>query len=175
MRLSSWVFSASVAASALSASAESVGVGAGNSDGPTVFTAPLVRIEAAPGGGFEVFAADQIQPLLVQDQAGAVQQPQVWPMPGDVTLKGYVGFSDLVVVARNFGMKNATWADGDFDNDGVVGFDDLVLLARNYGHHASAPDSAAAVPLPISLWAGSALLCGYAVIRVVRPRFRRLV
>lgn len=175
MRLSSWVFGASVAASALSASAESVGVGAASSDSSTVYTAPLVRIEAAPGGGFEVFAAGQMQPLLVQDQAGAAQQPQVWPMPGDITLKGYVGFSDLVVVARNFGMKNAAWADGDFDNDGVVGFDDLVLLARNYGHHASAPDSAAAVPLPISLWAGSALLGGYALIRLIRPRIKPVV
>ena len=175
MRLRVWVLGASMAPWALSASAESIGVGAANSDSPTVVAAPLVRIEAAPGGGFEIFAADQVQPLLVQDHAGAAQQPQVWPMPGDITLKGYVDFSDLVVVARNFGMKNATWADGDFDNDGSVGFDDLVLLARDFGHHASAPDTAAAVPLPISLWAGSALLGGYALIRLIRPQIKPVV
>lgn len=170
MRLSLWVFGVSVMASSACASAESIGVGAATSDGPTVVETPLVRIEAAPGGGFEVFVADQMKPLLVEDQAGSAQQPAVWPMPGDVTLKGFVDFSDLLVVARNFGMKNATWADGDFNNDGGVGFDDIVALARDFGHHASAPDTAAAAPLPISFWVGSSLLCGYALIRMSRAR-----
>jgi len=164
MRLVLCVLGAGVAASALSVRAESIGIGAATSDSSTV-VAPLVRIEAAPSGGFEVFAADQLQPLLIQDHADAAQQGQVWPMPGDVTLKGQVDFSDLVMLARNYGKTNATWGDGDFNNDGSVGFDDLVPLARNFGHHASAPDVAAAVPLPMSLWGGVALLCGYGLIR----------
>lgn len=45
-----------------------------------------------------------------------------------------------MLVARNYGKTNATWADGDFNNDVSVGFDDLVLLARNYGQTGTFAD-----------------------------------
>lgn len=58
--------------------------------------------------------------------------------PGDADEDGKVDFADLVVLARNYGMTSAAWADGDFNLDGAVGFDDLVILARNYGQTLSA-------------------------------------
>ena len=52
----------------------------------------------------------------------------------DANGDGVVGFDDLVILARHYGVASgATWQDGDFNGDGAVGFDDLVILARNYG------------------------------------------
>lgn len=59
-------------------------------------------------------------------------------LPGDANGDGKVDFSDLVTLARHYGMNNAVWADGDFNGDGNVGFDDLVILARNYGAMSAA-------------------------------------
>lgn len=52
---------------------------------------------------------------------------------GDVDLNGNVGFNDLVILARHYGLHNANWDQGDVTYDGIVGFADLVALARNYG------------------------------------------
>ena len=52
----------------------------------------------------------------------------------DANGDGVVGFDDLVILARHYGVASgATWQDGDFNGDGSAGFDDLVILARNYG------------------------------------------
>ena len=59
-------------------------------------------------------------------------------IPGDANGDGKVDFADLLILARNYGMTNATWSDGDFNGDGTVGFDDLVILARNYGKTTTA-------------------------------------
>ena len=64
---------------------------------------------------------------------------------GDADGDGKVDFADLVIVARNYGKTNATWADGDFNNDGSVGFDDLLIVARNYGKSISLTTAAAAM------------------------------
>jgi len=42
-----------------------------------------------------------------------------------------------VILARNYGKTNATWADGDFDSDGKVDFNDFLILARNYSRTVS--------------------------------------
>lgn len=69
---------------------------------------------------------------------------------GDATLAGHVNFTDLVLVARNFGRTHANWDQGDFNYDGAVGFDDLVALARNYGAVANLePVSAMLMPTPV--------------------------
>lgn len=52
--------------------------------------------------------------------------------PGDVNLDGKVDFTDLLILARHYGMQNAKWDQGDFDYDGMVDFNDLKALARNY-------------------------------------------
>jgi len=57
---------------------------------------------------------------------------------GDADLEGFVGFDDLVTLARHYGRSNADWGNGDFNNDGNVGFDDLVTLARHYGQTLTA-------------------------------------
>ena len=50
---------------------------------------------------------------------------------GDVNLDGSVDFSDMVILARNFGKANMNWDQGDLNYDGVVDFQDLVTCARN--------------------------------------------
>lgn len=46
-----------------------------------------------------------------------------------------VGFEELVVLSRNYGMIGMTYSQGNFDYDplGIIDFNDLVILARNYG------------------------------------------
>lgn len=84
----------------------------------------------------------------IEWKAGQTQR-----LPGDVNGDGSVGFDDLIVLARNYGKTNATWADGDFDGDGKVDFADLIILARHYGQHALSNQLAAvelAAPLQIA-------------------------
>lgn len=87
------------------------------------------------------------------------------PIPGDANVDGAVDFSDLVILASNFGQTNAIWDQGDFNGDGKIGFDDLVILAANYGQPSAAAQLAqfrpdfrigaqrafAEVPEPLSL------------------------
>lgn len=56
----------------------------------------------------------------------------VYPVPGDADRNGFVNFQDLVILARNYGASNASWAMGDFNGDLKVNFADLVLLASHY-------------------------------------------
>ena len=56
------------------------------------------------------------------------------PGVGDIDLDGKVGFSDLLILAQNYGNNNAAWCDGDLNSDGNVGFSDLLLLAQHYGN-----------------------------------------
>ena len=43
------------------------------------------------------------------------------------------GFEDFLRVQQNFGLHDATLADGDFDGDGIVGFSDFLIVAEYYG------------------------------------------
>lgn len=52
---------------------------------------------------------------------------------GDTTGDGIVDFSDLLVLAQNYGKSNRTWSQGDLNGDAVVNFDDLLILAQHYG------------------------------------------
>ena len=52
--------------------------------------------------------------------------------PGDLNLDGRVDDGDFQSFAKNFGMANAFFADGDFDGDGKVTFADFLLLAGEF-------------------------------------------
>ncbi|MCJ7424572.1 hypothetical protein MUP01_09950, partial [Candidatus Bathyarchaeota archaeon] len=59
---------------------------------------------------------------------------------GDADGNDVVGFSDLSVLASNWGRSGMTWSDGDFDGDGTVNFPDLSILSANWGWSASQGD-----------------------------------
>ena len=69
---------------------------------------------------------------------------------GDANLDGKIDFSDLLILAQNFGRTDATFSEGDFDGDGTVDFADLLILAQNYGKSSAA--SADGVSLLSAKW-----------------------
>ena len=54
-------------------------------------------------------------------------------LPADFNGDGKQDFSDLLILAQNYGKTAATFAQGDADGDGTVDFADLLILAQNYG------------------------------------------
>lgn len=52
---------------------------------------------------------------------------------GDATRDGLVDFSDLLILAQNYGQSGRSWSFADFDYNGVVDFGDLLILAQHYG------------------------------------------
>ncbi len=56
-------------------------------------------------------------------------------LAGDANRDRVVNFSDLLILAQNYGQSNRTFSQGNFDysSDGFVGFSDLLLLAQRYG------------------------------------------
>jgi len=73
-----------------------------------------------------------------------------YTIPGDANLDGSVNFSDLVILAQQYGTAGAAWDQGGFGYAGVVNFADLVALAQNYnktvGTAAMSAGSTALVP-----------------------------
>jgi hypothetical protein len=91
--------------------------------------------------------ADATGNALAQD----VTQP-FHVLSGDLDRDGSVGFSDLLVLAQNYGQTGRTFSQGniDYDATGTVGFSDLLLLAQNYGQSqlASASPAKPSTPAP---------------------------
>lgn len=56
-------------------------------------------------------------------------------IPGDLNLDFVVDFSDLLILAQNYGKTGQTYAQGNanFSPDGVIGFEDLLIVAQHYG------------------------------------------
>jgi len=68
-------------------------------------------------------------------------------LPADFNGDGVVNFSDLLILAQNYGTKSgATHAQGDANGDGAVNFADLLILAQEYGQKAPAAAAAVAAP-----------------------------
>ena len=80
---------------------------------------------------------------LTGGTGGSQQLPAFGVLRGDLNGDGSVGFSDLLVLAQNYGSSSADWAQGDLNSDGVVNFDDLLVLAQRYGRTLS--------PLPLAV------------------------
>jgi hypothetical protein len=66
----------------------------------------------------------------------------IYTLSGDANLSGTVDLSDLVIVAADFGMTDADWAQGDVNYDGNVDLSDLVIIASNFGASLSSAQSA---------------------------------
>jgi GH35 family endo-1,4-beta-xylanase len=62
-------------------------------------------------------------------------------LTGDADRDGTVGFSDLLIVAQNYGTTGRTFSQGNFDYDlaGRVDFDDLLIVAQRYGNSLIRP------------------------------------
>jgi hypothetical protein len=123
-----------------------------------------------------VFWTIQEFPLTTNRWATQITQITVpnGVLPGDLNDTGTVDFSDLLILAQNYGQSGATYAQGDINGDGTVDFSDLLALAQHYGQSADVipPTTvlAAAVPEP-----GPAILLALAPLlgrRGVRVRWR---
>ena len=96
--------------------------------------------------------------------------------PGDANGDGKADFSDLVVLAQNYGIVGGmTLATGDFNGDGNVDFVDLVILAQHYGQTLAAsvasPATTAAVRTQSSAAAPAKSL--FSVVPVAKPLARK--
>ena len=111
--------------------------------GTTSIVMPAGSLQANTGYNIELDFSNRVSnvgPSLRIDQGfdlGTSATLYTATLPGDADLDGKVGFADLVILARHYGMINATWTDGDFNRDGIVDFGDLVTLAGNYGRALS--------------------------------------
>ncbi|MFT3784573.1 MAG: hypothetical protein QM770_00215 [Tepidisphaeraceae bacterium] len=106
---------------------------------------PGTRFEKMMASTDKPFAFDSLSAVNATGLAGLTFTPQmtddklsvyvdVTGQSGDATLDAAVNFSDLLVLASNYGTTaGATWLQGDFTGDGAVNFNDLLELASHYG------------------------------------------
>ena len=158
----------------------------GNYGGPTQTMALRPGSPAIDAGSNALAVGPDGKPLLTDQRGyyrifngtvdiGAYEYGSSPLLPGDADADGKVGFSDLVLVARHWGMTNAAWADGDFNNDGSVGFDDLLIVARNYGKSISlAASNAATFSASLVGVTSSPSPMGAAIDAANLPRHRRI-
>jgi autotransporter-associated beta strand protein len=106
----------------------------GTSSGPNLNTS--VRLIGAQGSVTGVFSSIQGVSINAQKSIAVTYSGGVFATiarPGDVTLDERVDFSDLLVLAQNYGGTGIkTWASADLTGDGTAGFSDLLLLSQNY-------------------------------------------
>lgn len=81
------------------------------------------------------------QPAVVPLAAG---QSASGPVFGDVQISTVpMDFNYLLTLAQHYG-QSGTFAQGDVNGDGQVGFSDLLLVAQNYGHAVGATSAVGA-------------------------------
>ncbi len=88
---------------------------------------------------------------------------------GDFDFDGEVGFSDFLIIARNYELTDVAYADGDFDRDGTVGFSDFLSMSGNFGMVSPEEEDSqvAGVPEPASATAAKLMLI------IIAAGFRR--
>jgi hypothetical protein len=69
---------------------------------------------------------------VLNEENGPYDYP-IFVLSGDANRDARVDFSDLVILAQNYGLAGKTFGQADFSYDGMVGFEDLVILAQRYG------------------------------------------
>jgi predicted chitinase len=67
-------------------------------------------------------------------------------LAGDADHDGTVNFSDLVILAQNYGSSGRTFSQGNFNYDITVDFADLVILAQRYGTTFQSPQKLSTAP-----------------------------
>lgn len=60
-------------------------------------------------------------------------RPSNSSLAGDANPDRVIDFSDLLIIAQNYGGEGATFRQGDFNYDHKVDFDDLLIVAKGYG------------------------------------------
>ena len=110
-----------------------------------------IKSGLAGGNGITSSAVDATHTIGFSS-AGLVR----WTLYGDANLDGVVNFSDLLIVAQNYGRTNAYWYQGDFNYDGKVDFADLLKVGQNFGRTTATIAAASAgvnSPQPLDLLA----------------------
>jgi hypothetical protein len=122
----------------------------GNWGGPTPTFALMFGSPAYNNGSNSLIPSG-----ITTDQRGLVRifggtvdvgayESQPPALAGDVNHDSTVSFSDLLLLAQNYGKTNVPMYElGDLTGDGKVAFADLLLLAQNYGHSSAAASAVA--------------------------------
>jgi PEP-CTERM motif len=91
-------------------------------------------LAAADPSAFSVGYADGGNPIDAANTGVPAGEVEImYTVAGDANLSGGVDLSDLVIIASDFGMTGADWAEGDVNYDGNVDLSDLVIVASNFG------------------------------------------
>jgi hypothetical protein len=97
-------------------------------------TGIVSSLAAANPSSFSVGYADGGNPVDVANTGVPAGEVEVkFTVAGDANLSGEVDLSDLVIVASDFGMTGADWAEGDVNYDGNIDLSDLVIVASDFG------------------------------------------
>lgn len=82
-------------------------------------------------------------------------------LPGDIDADGEVGFTDFLILSKNFG-EVGSFEQGDLDCSGEVDFPDFLILSRNFGPAgravATVPEPGGIALVLVGLMAGGRLV-----------------
>ena len=110
------------------------------SDGTIGGTRPL-NVTGLPGQASAPFAFRRVGDRLVFFADDGFHGVEPWSVPwslvnqhidADLTGDRIVGFADFLILAHNFGLRDATPDQGDLDRDRTVSFTDFLILADQY-------------------------------------------
>lgn len=122
----------------------------------------IVNLPTLPDGNYRL----DIPASALKDASGnslnAAVALNFHQLAGDTNNDRTVDFSDLLILARNYGAtsgRNLSTGNVDYSSDGAVNFSDLLILARQYGTSLPAPRPAG-LQTPPNAFAGGASVIG---------------